>query len=93
MMTGTPAAPAKNDAPSAPAVPAEKLNDYRVTSSRVENLRAKEFELTAIYTDDNPLVQNVRQQIAEQAKKKKALEAEFPALTNLQMAASLPLPA
>lgn len=93
MMTGTPAAPAKNDAPSAPAVPAEKLNDYRVTSSRVENLRAKEFELTAIYTDDNPLVQNVRQQIAEQARKKKALEAEFPALTNLQMAASLPLPA
>ncbi len=86
---GTTAAPTPetNSVPS--ALPATKLNEYRVVLGRLESMRANEFDLTAKFTDENPQVVTLRRQIEEQEKKKAALEKEFPKLTALPVAAPI----
>ncbi len=64
-----------------PVAPLEKVSEYKVTCVRLEGLREREFVLMADYTDENPMVIRVREQIVENEKKKKALETEFPKLT------------
>jgi uncharacterized protein involved in exopolysaccharide biosynthesis/Mrp family chromosome partitioning ATPase len=64
-------------------LPPAKVTEHRVLSGRLETMRQREFELSSTYTDENPLVVNVRQQIADQEKKKAALEKEFPKLVEL----------
>ena len=64
-------------------LPPAKITEYKVILSRLETMRQREFDLTVNYTDENPLVVNVRQQLAEQEKKKTSLEQEFPRLVAL----------
>ena len=64
-------------------LPPAKITQYKVIMGRLEAMRQREFELAATYTDENPLVVNVRQQLAEQEKKKTSLEQEFPRLVAL----------
>ena len=65
-----------------------KISEFKVVLARLDSMRQREFELTAAYTDENPLVINIRQQVAEQEKKKAALEKEFPKLAALPVALS-----
>ncbi len=67
-------------------LPLAKITEYKVMVGRLESMRQREFELAATYTDENPLVVNVRQQMAEQEKKKAVLEKEFPRLVALPVA-------
>lgn len=67
-------------------LPLAKITEYKVVVGRLETMRQREFDLTATYTDENPLVVNVRQQMAEQENKKAALEKEFPKLAALPVA-------
>ena len=68
-----------------PGVSIEKLNEYRVTLARLEMLRNKEFDLGSQYTEANPLVKAVRQQIVESEAQKKKLELETPKLENYSL--------
>jgi succinoglycan biosynthesis transport protein ExoP len=65
------------------SLPPSKVTEHRVLSGRLEAMRQREFELSSTYTDENPQVVNIRQQIIEQEKKKEALEKEFPKLAEL----------
>ena len=68
-----------------PGVSIEKLNEYRVTLARLEMLRNKEFDLGSQYTEANPLVKAVRQQLVESEAQKKKLELETPKLENYSL--------
>jgi succinoglycan biosynthesis transport protein ExoP len=72
------------------SIPVVKVTEYKVASARLESMRNREFELTSSYTDENPLVVNIREQIKEQEKKKAALETEFPKLAGLYVASPAP---
>jgi polysaccharide biosynthesis transport protein len=67
------------------AAPAEKVMEYKSVSARTDSLRAREFELLANFTDENPQVIRIREQIAENDKRKKALETDYPRLALLQV--------
>ena len=67
-------------------LPVAKVTEYKVVLARLDSMRQREFDLTTTYTDENPQVVNIRQQIAEQEKKKAALEKEFPSLVTLPVA-------
>ncbi len=88
-LLGTAATPTSETNTVDGAVPAVKLNEYRVVLGRIESMRANEFDLTTKFTDENPQVVTLRRQIEEQEKKKAALEKEFPKLSALPSAAPL----
>jgi serine/threonine protein kinase len=65
---------------STASFPPEKLAEYKATSARLDALRARETELLSRYTENNPLVVRVRDEIAEKERKKSALEKNLPAI-------------
>ena len=65
------------------SLPVAKATEYKVVLARLDSMRQREFALTTTYTDLEPQVVNIRQQIADQEKKKAALEKEFPNLLTL----------
>jgi Mrp family chromosome partitioning ATPase/capsular polysaccharide biosynthesis protein len=90
-MAGATPDPAKAPKDSGPPIPEEKLEEYKKTVRSLEAARNREFELTVTlaYTEEHFQVINVRQQMAEALKKKKALEAEFPKLALLDVGPTL----
>jgi polysaccharide biosynthesis transport protein len=80
-------APDKEEKP-APDVglPPDKIADYKFVCARVDFLRNQEFEFLSEFTDENPRVKRLREQLAENEKRKKALETEFPKLVGLYVA-------
>jgi polysaccharide biosynthesis transport protein len=67
-------------------LPADKIADYRFVCGRLELLRNKEFEFLSEFTDENPQVKRLREQLADTEQRKKALETEFPKLVGLYVA-------
>jgi serine/threonine protein kinase len=63
----------------------EKMAEYKAISVRLDTLRSQEKELLARYTEQNPLVIRIREQIAENERKKKALEVETNDLHAIQI--------
>lgn len=63
------------------AVPTETLVDYRRVCGLVETLSKREQEMSLIYTASNRLVLEIREQLAANEQKKKALEESNPGLT------------
>ncbi len=63
-------------------VPADKLAEYKSLLSRVDFLRSKEFDLVGQYTEEHPQVIQLRQQVADVEKRRKAMEKEFPSLAD-----------
>lgn len=58
----------------------DSINLYKSISGQLEALRKKEIDLLAQYTEENPLVKSVREQIATEEKKRQKMEAENPSL-------------
>lgn len=87
---GSTPAPAKETNSLEANLPPVKVSEYKLTCARLDSMRNREFELTTThsYTDENPLVMNVRQQISEQEKKKADMEKEFPGLAGLYVSPS-----
>jgi polysaccharide biosynthesis transport protein len=63
--------------------PPRKVTEYRSLSARLDSLRAKEADLLGQFTEENPQVKRIRDQIAEAEKRQKSLEEEFPRLPEL----------
>jgi polysaccharide biosynthesis transport protein len=72
------------------AVPSAKIEEYKSVSGRLESFRKREQELLAQYTEENSMVQGIREQIAAAGKLQKKLEAEYPKLTKIQPPSSQP---
>ncbi len=68
---------------AAVGAPPEKVTEYKLVCARLDAARANEFDMLVQYTDENPLVKRVRERIADNEKRKKALEAEHPKLATL----------
>ena len=66
----------------------EKVSEYKMICGRLDSLRSKEFQLRSDYTEANPQVKRVRDQIADTEKRKKALEAEHPKLAGTYVSPS-----
>ena len=75
----SPTAPLTTEAPV--PVPPAKLDAYRSGLARLEQLRRREQELLAQFTEENSRVKEIRSQVAEAETAKKKLEEEFPSLT------------
>lgn len=58
----------------------DNINLYKSISGQLEVLRKKEIDLLAQYTEENPLVKSVREQIATEEKRRQKMEAENPSL-------------
>src|ERR1039457_3395100 len=69
-------------------VPSAKIQEYKSVSGRLESFRKREQELLAQYTEENSMVQGIREKIASVEKLQKDLEAEYPNLTKIQLASS-----
>jgi uncharacterized protein involved in exopolysaccharide biosynthesis/Mrp family chromosome partitioning ATPase len=70
------------------AVPSAKIQEYKSVSSRLESFRKREQELLTQYTEENSMVQGIREKIASVEKVQKGLEAEYPKLAKIQLATS-----
>jgi uncharacterized protein involved in exopolysaccharide biosynthesis/Mrp family chromosome partitioning ATPase len=68
-------------APAEPPLPTEKVNEYKTILSRLDSLREQEFGLRSQFTDENPRVKRIREQVAENEALKKKLEEQNPRLT------------
>jgi uncharacterized protein involved in exopolysaccharide biosynthesis/Mrp family chromosome partitioning ATPase len=86
-MAGNVAAPVKSEPEPADAgIPPPKILEYRVTCRLLESAREREFKLLAAdYTEENPLIVRVREQITEAEARKNALEEKFPKLTSVHV--------
>lgn len=63
------------------AIPQTVIDDYRSTLARIEQLRARERDLLAQFTEENPRVLQIRTQIAEVESTRAGLEQAHPTLT------------
>jgi succinoglycan biosynthesis transport protein ExoP len=72
------------------AVPSAKIEEYKRVSGRLESFRKREQELLTQFTEENSMVQSIREQIASAEKLQKNLEAEYPKLTQIQLSSSQP---
>ncbi len=85
--------PVKTETPSEKPeaeVPADKVDEYRRILGRLDFLRKREQELLTQYTEANPLVSGIREQIAPVEKMQKQLEADYPRLTRIQPPSAAP---
>ena len=71
-----------------PAVPADKIAEYRRIGSQLELLRKKEQDLLLMFTPASSFVKDVREQIAGVDKQRKQLEVENPGLTLVKLSES-----
>ena len=86
--------PVKTETPSAKPetpVPSGKLEEYKSICGRLDSFRKQEQGLLAQYTEENPMVRGIREQIASVEKTQKKLEADYPQLTRIQLASSQPV--
>jgi uncharacterized protein involved in exopolysaccharide biosynthesis/Mrp family chromosome partitioning ATPase len=72
-----------NASPGDSSQRADELTWYRSVCDRLMGLRFREFEMLARFTEDNPLIENVRKQIASMAKEKQRMEDANPDLALL----------
>ncbi len=63
-----------------PIVPPDKVDAYRAVASQLNTARGREIELLAHYTEANPLVLQIRRQIADAQSAKRQMEQENPGL-------------
>ncbi len=70
------------------AIPTPQIDAYRDLTVRLELLHRREQELLTQFTGENALVKDVRAQVADLQKQKDKLEADFPALARMNVAAS-----
>lgn len=70
------------------AAPPGKLNQYKRIRARLDALQNREDDLLIRFTDENPVVKGVRQEINDAEKQKEELEAEYPNLASLSIASS-----
>lgn len=86
----SPSAGPTNDLGSATnwAIPAEKLEQFRVLRAELDSLRSKERDLANEYTAEHPALRRHRLLLAEKENQRQELETAFPRLSGL--AASLP---
>jgi len=73
---------------SEPPASPEKIAEYKFISSRAGVLIQRELELSAEFPEENPQVKRIREQIANNENRKKALETEFPRLVGYYVAPS-----
>ncbi len=66
----------------------EKVTEYTSLRARIDSLRNREFDLLLNFTEENPQVVRLREQIAINEKRQKALEAEYPKLPALYFGAT-----
>jgi len=66
-----------------PAPSREKIAEYTWLRARLDTLRNREFDMLASYTEDNPQVKRLREQIVSSEQKRKEFETEFPKLPAL----------
>ena len=72
-----------SNVPLAPSlVPADKLDAYIFATTRLEGLKRQENELLLQYTEDFPLVRNVRDRIGKLTRQKADLEQQYPSLVH-----------
>jgi uncharacterized protein involved in exopolysaccharide biosynthesis/Mrp family chromosome partitioning ATPase len=87
--TNLAAKPEAEAAPVASPSPShEKVDRYRAVCAELASFRSKELELQLRYTEENPVIQQLRQQVANLEKVKGQLEAENPDLALLAMPAA-----
>jgi uncharacterized protein involved in exopolysaccharide biosynthesis/Mrp family chromosome partitioning ATPase len=72
------------------AVPSAKIKEYKSVSGRLESLRKREQESLSEFTEENPRVLSIREQIASAEKVQQDLEAEYPKLTRIKLPSSQP---
>jgi uncharacterized protein involved in exopolysaccharide biosynthesis/Mrp family chromosome partitioning ATPase len=71
-------------------VPSAKIEEYKRVCGRIESFHKREQELLSQYTEENSMVQGVREQIASAEKVQKGLETEYPKLTKIQLSPPQP---
>ncbi len=62
------------------------INQYKSLCAQIESLRKREMDLRTQYTDENPIVKSVREQIALADKQKAKMEADAPNLVKSSIA-------
>jgi hypothetical protein len=62
------------------SVPSDKIGEYQAVTEKLEALKKHEGELLLVYTEGNPLVQNVRSETDKLKRQRADLEREFPSL-------------
>jgi uncharacterized protein involved in exopolysaccharide biosynthesis len=83
----------KNDAKDATPAPtpqgpsSKEVGDYQALMANLTHLRETQLEMSAKYTDQNPLVKMNQAHIAEMENQKRNLEKKYPELLNLQKGA------
>jgi uncharacterized protein involved in exopolysaccharide biosynthesis/Mrp family chromosome partitioning ATPase len=65
-------------APATPAIPPEKIEEYRRVFTNLVFLRNKEQELLTQFTPENSRVKSIRSQLTEATENKRKLEEEYP---------------
>jgi uncharacterized protein involved in exopolysaccharide biosynthesis/Mrp family chromosome partitioning ATPase len=83
--------PVKTETPSGKPeadVPADKMEEYKSVSGRLDSFRKQEQGLLAQYTEENSMVRGIRERIASTEKIQKKLEADYPKLTRIQLASA-----
>jgi uncharacterized protein involved in exopolysaccharide biosynthesis/Mrp family chromosome partitioning ATPase len=64
-------------------VPKDKVSEYKSLLTRIDSLRARELALADQYRDDYEPLKLARRQLAEHEQKRKAIETEFPTISDL----------
>src|SRR5205823_11050168 len=81
--------PANSAAAAEIGAPADKIEEYKRLCERLNTSRKRESESSVKFSDENPMLQVIRAQIAEAETQKKTMETNFPKLATL----NIPLPA
>jgi uncharacterized protein involved in exopolysaccharide biosynthesis/Mrp family chromosome partitioning ATPase len=83
--------PSKGDEPGgkqeAPAIPSEKVSEYRDVCAELSRDQAARRELLARFTMESPSVQQLTERVNRAEQQKRRLETEFPKLATLDLPA------
>jgi uncharacterized protein involved in exopolysaccharide biosynthesis/Mrp family chromosome partitioning ATPase len=85
-MIGAAPAAAKDTNVTETVVPPDKVSEYKFVCAGLDVRRNRELDLLSQFTEENPQVKRVHEQIVELDKKKKALETDFPRLVGMYVA-------
>jgi succinoglycan biosynthesis transport protein ExoP len=75
-------------APSKPVLPDKEIGEYQALIANLNHLRETQLEMTAKYTDQNPLVKMNQTHIDDLENQKHDLEKKYPELMTLQKGAA-----
>lgn len=87
MTKGSPVAPSETEALPPPTP--EQANAYQQLVTKLTQLKKREQEYLVNFTEESTRVREVRNQIADTEDRKKKMEAEFPGLRRLPVAAAI----